>query len=131
MDTIPIYHEELCFLEWDIFLTTEFERLGLNTQQQKTELVHSYLSAYLDTLNYDQLYLLRLSLLLEHNHQRHKVGALLDLIAAQFAILETRRDHDGITPHETIPQSYSGGLGAAFSLAQAPALVRLYARKWA
>jgi hypothetical protein len=75
-------------LRGDIFLTTEFQRLGLTTYAQQAELVQSHLSSYLDTLNRDELEMLRLSLLLEYANNQDQVRVLLDMIAAQFAILE-------------------------------------------
>lgn len=74
--------------DWDGFLESEFNRLGLTTHEEKSELVQAHLSAYLDTLDRDKLEMLRLSLLVEYANDQDQVGVLLDMIAAQKVILE-------------------------------------------
>ncbi len=97
MDQMPKF-EDRDYAGWGRFLASEFDRLGLTTHEQQSEFVQAHLSAYLDTLNRDELEMLRLSLLIEYANNQDQVRVLLDMIAAQFAILDANRDHDGITP---------------------------------
>ncbi len=90
MDQTPKF-EDRDYAGWDRFLATEFDRLGLTTHEQQADFVQGHLSAYLDTLDRDELEMLRLSLLVEYASNQDQVRVLLDMIAAQFAILEASR----------------------------------------
>ncbi len=88
MEHTPKYVER-SYAEWENFLDAEFKRLGLTSHEQQAELVQSHLSAYLDTLDRDELEMLRLSLLLEYANDQDQVRVLLDMIDAQKAILDS------------------------------------------